>query len=1260
MALPSNMIEPRFGLKFPMPHTLVHIVDNSAYTGDLPTTIAEDPSMLTTLIVTGTPMGVDNRVVPINRTDILRVAYGLSGNPADNSINFQKFGQSIDYPVSIIEQGAPLRMLRVTPEGSTFGVSIVVIQWRREYDLNTDLPKLVVRFRKQEWPRELRLDRFQNPEKVNDALIRILERNDVKPEDNGDPWKQRAFINNISAGRGLAYNNFATCINPVVQGRRPRNIRYNFLTIDTMTGGYVEKMTASLVNINQNDHPDAIDTVNVQVMNRIEASSIIMPFVNESAVHEVFGEWLSIFDENLADEHILHPEDHFVIRRVMNVNIFDILYGNYIWNGNQGDLKLPYYHVDQLRLDIPHLELNHRLTTTQTKPIKFDWESPDALYDRVEPELTGITRTGDNVYVGDLFLDVRRGGRDPSLVMVSAINQISGAVTPLRIPEVFVLVDPNDASDPFGTNPESAPIKFAYNQEVDLLNAIREEIVVNGDIVAKTNGNVFELQVINNIINPKPGTPSYKSLIYNTSSLVYRALNFGAIYNIDIGNMIGRWSNDPKLVDLNDPDVALSRIGATVIDMDEGKIYVNGFKYGIDLTPNSTDPKELAMSNFTIPNRLPINMKLSENSTTNDRNPLRVGRIPQDITVMKDFAGTNFDVLIYPDEALENATYTITNFNPATDIVNGGKGYSVEDVLRIKEGSSDPVTISLFTVTRVTDTEYKFIDNTNPGKEIWNRDKDFDTLPGNDNIEKVLVSPKEWLFTDDDDNDNEVWKDEENPIGNFTPVMVDGVQTTRGGNQEVRGGEILSLKRRNANAREAVSMIDLSTIPGTPVDHDLVYQSTDTGGTGAVINIKKQRVNYPGLPKEIIRYVVSGALGSIYRISRNPVDVPNNYYDALLGLNMRSETGGVRIEEGSTGFFDDRNMNSIVFKWRYSELLVRAFRGEIDPRIKSPTRVPAFFLFDGGYNTIVGTTIQPELSYPVSDIIEASTIFTEDEQILALERPTVIAPIIRYEDIDVKQAMFDLMEYRVYQGIPDEYRPIGPGSGLSLFLDAGTNCDASMAEKCQKSFARRFNNPNCSWDIGGWVDRPSGQNVTFVKQIADNLFRHIRSTTINKPYVMQSSMIAKKQYNVFFPDMDEVDWKKREERYNSGGNVWYPDTNNNLLRRSQRTVFKDAETSDFVQESNMRTLTRMIFMAQTHINSYLLEYSDDGTLKTLEDELNNMFSLWPGRLLERFKIKFERKLNIDGGEIVVCQFDVWFRGLILRVPIIVNVNRRDS
>jgi hypothetical protein len=302
--------------------------------------------------------------------------------------------------------------------------------------------------------------------------------------------------------------------------------------------------------------------------------------------------------------------------------------------------------------------------------------------------------------------------------------------------------------------------------------------------------------------------------------------------------------------------------------------------------------------------------------------------------------------------------------------------------------------------------------------------------------------------------------------------------------------------------------------------------------------------------------------------------------------------------------------------------------------------------------------VLPYTTPSVDDVIYASTIFTDDEKEAILYDKSLINNIKSYEDIDVKQAMYDLMIERVYQRIPEDKRPVGPGSGISLHLDSGIT-SAETAIAINNSFKQRFDNPNASWDIGGYVDANNGVSYTYLMQIIKNCFRHYRTFTINKPYVGDYSAINRQDYLSFFPDLDATDWEMRELYYNSGGNAWIMDVNGNLTRRSQRSLYREETgTSDLYQESNMRTLTQFVYLIQSEIDHYLLEYNDDGVIKTMQETVNNKFAGWAGNLVESYDISFMRDLNTDGGEILVCNVNVVFRGLILRVPIIVNVNRR--
>ena len=262
------MIETKYGLKFSFPHTIVHINDNSDHTIEPDVMVAEDPSLYSTIVVTGAPMGEDNKVVNITDSDILTTAYGMySLTPSD----IQKYGQSVEYANSLVAQGAPVKMLRVTPPGSTYGLSTILVQWR----IDDTTKKFVVRFKAVD-PEDyenkfaIYLNKYKNPARLNKAICSTFNANYTEPG-----WETRVFMNNISAGRGADYNNMTTFINKTQQPRRAGDTRYEFGTIDTRSNSLVESFIASLINdtsiMNRWD-VSPVDTVNINVAKRREGS----------------------------------------------------------------------------------------------------------------------------------------------------------------------------------------------------------------------------------------------------------------------------------------------------------------------------------------------------------------------------------------------------------------------------------------------------------------------------------------------------------------------------------------------------------------------------------------------------------------------------------------------------------------------------------------------------------------------------------------------------------------------------------------------------------------------------------------------------------------------------------------------------------------------------------------------------------------------------------------------------------------------------
>ena len=365
------MIETKYGLTYSFPHTLVHIVDNSDITPTPEVSVAEDPSLYSVLVVTGAPMGEDNKVVNIVNSDILMTAYGMYS--LTNS-DIKKYGQCVEYASSLVKQGAPVKMLRITPPGSTYGVSTILIQ----YKIDTAAQKFIVRYKLANL-NDLRnkysiyLDRYKNTDRLNKAICNAYN-NYYEDDDTSDNWVTRVFINNISAGRGYDYNNMFTYINKTNQPRRAGDTRYEFGTVDTRSNSVVETFIGSLINdasvVNKWNIITPVDTVNINVAKRPEGSSVIIPYVNEDAIREVYDAYRRfISDRQQATSEVNNAyyvsgkraQLYDVIFDELNINRFDIIYGKYIYDNGRDDIELdlPLFQVDMFDMDISRLPSNY-------------------------------------------------------------------------------------------------------------------------------------------------------------------------------------------------------------------------------------------------------------------------------------------------------------------------------------------------------------------------------------------------------------------------------------------------------------------------------------------------------------------------------------------------------------------------------------------------------------------------------------------------------------------------------------------------------------------------------------------------------------------------------------------------------------------------------------------------------------------------------------------------------------------------------------
>ncbi len=1251
-------MDSRYGVKYPFPHSVVHIIDNSMFTGELPVVIADDPSLNSTIVVCGAPMGESNKMIPLNRSDVANVAFGL-GNLDASTI--ERYGQAITYPASLIAQNAPVKFMRVTPDDATYGAAIIVIQWREDPDDN----KIHVRFKNAEWPASISRSRFKNTARVNDALVTALKSDSIY--EDGYTWKQRVLINVIPAGKGSVYNNMSFAINMSSQSKKPANVRYIFSTIDSRTSQVIERFDGSLVNINNNDRTDYIPTVNQAVNQRVQGSSVLVPYVNEKAVQELYKTYMT----HLKNQNAMGYGNDYTSRveASVNVNTFDVIYGNYIYNGTDSAVKLPFYQVDTIDTSIIKLDADHILDSGIVSGTDY---GQSMFQQKIIDMTTGIVTENDAVHVGDLYLTAQSGD-NARISIVASINQYTGAVTAITIPKLYTLTTSSTAATATLNFEESGEIvyripglvtEFGNGLTATLTTAdisinypglytqINIGTVVEGSIIAGATDTTFEVYFVEKLTNVN-GNITLKLRKY-TNEQIYFGLDRNSHKNLvkGTGNVMA-WDYTP------DEATAITGSGE-----------YTDFVYGL---PGYTVVRHAPANDTNAV--IVVNSYDSGDTVEVVSTALKVGEVPQSVKLNNDAVGEKYDVRSFESSNVD--TFLVNGIEIANATGSTKCVYSVGDKVSVVIDSSDEPKTSLVDMVVETtttepaetkfyaydaeaeghkgseisafDTSTVYCDKTNEASPVYY--VAIDTAAVYDSLNAVSVTAHE--YTDGTETKTEYIVTNQHLVLTVTGVDADGnitdytiyrstaIKNNDGQFNNVVGGQSFKIKKITYVPEE-----------GTLAD--------DSYATATSKSIKVLKAS--GSPYAIKRYIVSGSLGSLFRIAPDETEVPANYYnEEEYGILLNSEAGGVPITGGYTGFFDDEDMNPIVFKWKYAALLTRAFKGELDKTILSPTRCPAKYLFDAAYNTIVGSNIVPELRYTPEELINASTVFTEDEKEEILFNKSLLEGIgSEPDDIDVKAAMYELMDVRVFQGIPEDFRPVGQGSGLSLHLDSGV-VDDNTLQLVANSFAKRFSSYNASWDIGGYQDPVTGLKFTYTKWIVDHLFTHMAQYTVNKPFANKYAVIPPSSYISYFPDIDTINWDERSAAYKAGGNTWVVDPNGNLTRQSQRTLYRVADTSDLIQESNARTLSQLVYLLQNKINTYILEYSDDDTLKTMTDDCNIMFQNWVGSRVEDLDISFERDINPeDGGDVVVCYCAVTFRGLVLRVPIIVDVRRRQS
>jgi len=1237
------MIDSRFGMKYSFPHSLVHIVDNSAYTGTLGVTETYDPSLLATIVVTGMPMGVDNRVVTVTRSDVLNKAFGAEAL-AEKDI--KKYGQSVEYPTSLISQNVPVKLLRITPPDAQYGVVVLYLYWRIPDATATERRlevKLVQAVETDLASAGINLAAYKNTERLAKATFTRLKSDTVDDVDvaTDQHWHRVVLMTYVSAGRGSTYNNFSVYINKPSYAQRKKfaNAIYNFGTLDNRysTSIEVERFTAALINyetkLSAYGITSNMDTVNVQMNKRLEGSSIMIPYVNEDAIKEVFAKWQEVFNynrENRSPEYAERETSYEFIYNDMNVNKFDIIFGKYLYNNNGveiDNLDIPFYTVDMLNSDIPQLDKTNIIVEDYKSCRREDTESNKttsneilgAIFDeKIYPywnDLYGRNQVLSGSNTGNIW--EAGNGRNTAYAEGKPLStELNVSTVKQYVKAINIEDQKNNEGDTITDSTKLASIRENDKKSIMKIDNVvpGQMYLVNADTTQPSISIISSIQqftgacmsvnipklynfkrITNHDDKTNTTTTSYE-LDKGSSTTIKKVFKYTETVNNDL--------DTTEIKDFLNKQIGNSSGYAG--DVKKGNTYTSyGTTIAVTYTENTSNIKKFKLYRITG----------YDASATGAH-----------IKSIEPYPNNYYACLNYESYYNKSAIHDIIVLrSKIAEAIEGGK-----DNRQLNESKLPG---AYFKYGTIVINDLKEAIDENPIK-----------LDDYDGHEGITITSNNLV-------DIIAYFKENKETHKLTPVLYDVTTYNQ------YRGSTLPPRINNITTNMDSEEYDYIYLGDTTKDRDLA-ESAHTNKT--LINLIGV---LPSIDTYIKRYRISSMSNSTFRLSETTAVIPANYYIANYGISPESEQGGIPVIGGTTGFFDaydNNDITSIEFKLRYSDLLVQAFKGELDPRILSPARVPAKFLFDGGFNTVLGIKALPFSAPTIEDYIYASTVFTDEEKEEFAANSKILASSTISTDIDVKQAMYDLMIQRCYMGIPESKRPIGPGSGLSLHLDSGF-CDIEMIKKMNESFRSRFTNPNASWDIGGYTSALNGQTYTYTKRLVDHMFDHIQRYSINKPFVNTYTTIGPDEYTSFFPDIDTTDWDLEELLYTSGGNSWVLDESRSLKRKSQRTLYREETgTSDLLQENNMRTLSRLVYLLQNKIDRWLLEYVDDGILSSMTETVNNIFSGWAGNMVQSLDIQFVQDINIDGGEIVVCYVNVTFRGLLLRVPIIVNVNRRES
>lgn len=401
--------------------------------------------------------------------------------------------------------------------------------------------------------------------------------------------------------------------------------------------------------------------------------------------------------------------------------------------------------------------------------------------------------------------------------------------------------------------------------------------------------------------------------------------------------------------------------------------------------------------------------------------------------------------------------------------------------------------------------------------------------------------------------------------------------------------------------------------------------------------------------------------------------VDDNQYD---GVDISIRTGNT-FKGGSDGDFSNITVDGVTRKPNSGEMKlllakeeVKAFRGEKDRTILSPSRIDLDFMFDANYNMTQDTLVTDS---SIEALYGYSTVLSDADY--ATLTTTSQGDYFDEVDLNVKKAMYDLNEFRNRNGMT-----IDPemGAGCSLYLDCNsvglTSTTASNELNDLIDMMEDFNGRATSIDLGYYdiFDPYNGKRiaVTATYFIAENLIPHIMNYGLNKPFVFKYAQMTAVQKSSalsntntmirdsFRPDIDLIDWDVKEKLYKNRFNYYLTRNEGRMVQRACQNT-RQLEASALLEENNVRVLNTLKKGLESACNGYLYEWNEPAARKGYTDSQMAIYRPWIGTMVADINIRFDANEWEQERMVMHCYVDVAFRDIIKRIILEININRSD-